>query len=281
VLLISACTGPGRAAPAVADQQSVHHISFGGLDRTYRLHRPAGLPASAPLVVMLHGGFGSAEQAEKAYGWDGLADNARFVVAYPNGVSRAWNVGGCCGRPAKENIDDVGFINAVVADVRGIDPGRVYATGMSNGGMMAFALACNSSTFAAIGPVSATQLSCPNPRPTSVMQIHGTADRMIRYDGGPGMGFAHINGPPVPGVDASWRNVDQCTAPTVTTDGAVSTSTATCPGNRSVVLSTVDRGWARLAALCDLGAVAVLQWPLAVALLQLLCGCRKTVTLAV
>ena len=53
----------------------------------------------APLVVMMHGGFGSAEQAERAYGWDELADSAKFVVAYPDGVGRAWNVnGGCCGR---------------------------------------------------------------------------------------------------------------------------------------------------------------------------------------
>ncbi|WP_442931381.1 alpha/beta hydrolase family esterase [Mycolicibacterium sp. 120320] len=242
IALACACAGPGAAAPPATPSQSVHHLTAGGRDRTYRLYRPAGLPASAPLVVVLHGGFGSAEQAERAYGWDGLADSAKFVVAYPDGVSRAWNVGGCCGQPAKQNIDDVGFVDAVVADVPGIDRRRVYATGMSNGGMMAFALACNTGTFAAIGPVSATQLSCPNPRPTSVMHIHGTADRMIRYDGGPGMGFAHINGPPVRDVDASWRNIDQCGAPTVTAGGGVSTSTATCPGNRAVVLSTVDGG---------------------------------------
>ncbi|MCV7158925.1 polyhydroxybutyrate depolymerase [Mycolicibacterium brisbanense] len=246
VVLVSACSGPGHPAlPGVPDGQSVRHINVGGLDRIYRLYRPEGLPASAALVVMLHGGFGSAAQAERSYGWDSLADSAKFVVAYPDGVSRAWNVGGCCGQPAKENIDDVGFINAVVADVRagiGIDPRRVYATGMSNGGMMAFALACNSGTFAAIGPVSATQLSCPNPRPISVMHIHGTADPMIRYDGGEGIGFARINGPPVLDVDASWRKVDQCGPPTVTTNGGVSTSTATCPDNRAVVLSTVEGG---------------------------------------
>lgn len=241
LLLVSACAGPGHAAP-LTGAQSLHHINFGGLDRTYRLYRPAGLPASAPLVVMLHGGFGSAEQAEKSYGWDDLAEHAKFVVAYPDGVALAWNVGGCCGQPAKQNIDDVGFVNAVVADVPGVDRGRVYATGMSNGGMMAFALACNSDAFAAIGPVAATQLSCPNPRPTSVMHIHGTADRMIRYDGGPGMGFAHINGPPVRDIDASWRSVDRCAEPTVETDRGVATSTATCPDNREVVLSTVDGG---------------------------------------
>ena len=92
-------------------------MSFGGLDRSYRLYIPAGLPSPAPLVVMMHGGFGSGQQAERAYGWDELADSAKFVVAYPDGVGRAWNVGGCCGRPGRENIDDVGFINAVVDDI--------------------------------------------------------------------------------------------------------------------------------------------------------------------
>jgi polyhydroxybutyrate depolymerase len=140
---------------------------------------------------MMHGGFGSAQQAERAYGWDELADGAKFVVvAYPDGVGRAWNVGGCRGRPGRENIDDAGLINAVVDDIAGhvtIDPKRRYATGISNGGMLAYALACNTGTFAAIGPDSATQLDkCAAPHPTSAMHIHGIADPRIRYEGDPG-----------------------------------------------------------------------------------------------
>jgi hypothetical protein len=99
------------------------------------LHPRRKLASPAPLVVMMHGGFGSAQQAERAYGWDELADGAKFVVvAYPDGVGRAWNVVGCCGRPGRENIDDAGFINAVVDDIAGhvtIDPKRRYATGIS------------------------------------------------------------------------------------------------------------------------------------------------------
>ena len=170
---------------------------------------------------MLHGGFGSAEQAERSYGWDQLADSEKFVVAYPDGVNRAWNVngGGCCGRPAREGVDDVAFISAAVADVAknvSINASRVYATGMSNGGMMSYTLACDTTLFAAIGPVSGTQLDpCRSPHPASVMAIHGTADPLVPYGGGPGRGFAHINGPPVPELNAFWRNVDQCQAPTV------------------------------------------------------------------
>jgi polyhydroxybutyrate depolymerase len=224
VLLVAAgCAVPGSAAPqGFTEGSTLHTMSYGGLNRSYRLYLPADLPATAPLVIMLHGGFGSAQQAERAYGWDQLADSAKFVVAYPDGVGRAWNVnGGCCGRPGRDSIDDVGFVTAVVNDIAAnvnIDPHRRYATGISNGGMLAYALACNTGTFAAIGPDSATQLDrCAAPHPTSVMHIHGTADPRIRYDGGPGAGVA-------------------------TPDGAVTTSTADCPDGRGVVLVTVDDG---------------------------------------
>jgi polyhydroxybutyrate depolymerase len=248
LVAVSGCSvnprGTAESTGAFPDGTSVHSISTGGVDRSYRVHKPAGLPASAPLVVMLHGGFGDGKQAERAYGWDQLADRTRFVVAYPDGIARAWNVHGCCGQPSRDGIDDVGFITAMVGEISrsvGIDRSRVYATGISNGGMMSYTLACNSDMFAAIGPDAATQLDpCSSPHPTSVMHIHGTADRMIRYDGGPGAGVTHINGPPVPEVNAFWRNVDQCGAPTDSTDGPVTTSTAGCAADRNVVLLTVD-----------------------------------------
>jgi polyhydroxybutyrate depolymerase len=248
LLLTAGCAAPSSAAPQGFTAGSTSHsLSFGGLDRSYLLYVPDGLPSPAPLVVMLHGGFGSAQQAERAYGWNDMAESAKFVVAYPDGEGRAWNTnGGCCGRPGREGVDDVGFISAVVHDVGAniaIDPNRVYATGISNGGMMSYALACNTSTFAAIGPDSATQLdACAAPHPTSVMHIHGNADRLIRYDGGQGAGVAHIDGPPVPDLNAFWRGVDQCAAPATTTDGPVTTSSADCPDGRSVVLKTVDGG---------------------------------------
>ena len=247
VLMVAGCS-PSRPTPppGFVTGTSLHTLNVGGRDRTYRLHQPAGLPASAALVVMLHGAVGSAEQAERDYGWDQLADSAKFVVAYPDGFDRAWNVngGGCCGPPARQGVDDVAFIGAVVADIAknvGIDSSRVYATGISNGGIMSYTLACNSGVFAAIGPDAATQLDpCRSPHPTSVMHIHGTADPLVPYRGG--QGFSVINGPSVAEVNAFWRNVDQCGAPAATTDGPVTTSTAGCAEGRSVVLITIDGG---------------------------------------
>jgi len=120
LLLVAGCAASGSAEPpGFGAGSTAHSLSAGGLDRGYRLYVPDGVASPAPLVIMLHGGFGSGQQAERSYGWDQLADGAKFVVAYPDGVGRAWNVNGCCGRPARQNVDDVGFISAVVGDVSG------------------------------------------------------------------------------------------------------------------------------------------------------------------
>jgi polyhydroxybutyrate depolymerase len=247
VLIVGGCSAGQPTPPSgFVDGISVHTINVGGRDRAYRLYEPEGLPASAPLVVILHGATGSAEQAERSYGWDQLADSAKFVVAYPDGFDRAWNVngGGCCGPPARQGVDDIAFISGAIADIVknvSIDSSRVYATGISNGGIMSYTLACNTDVFAAIGPDAATQLDpCPSPHPTSVMHIHGTADPLVPYEGG--QGFSVINGPSVPEINAFWRNVDHCGAPAATSSGRVTTSTAGCADNRSVVLITIDGG---------------------------------------
>ncbi len=244
LLVLSGCSGPHRAETPLPDGTTVHTMAFGGLDRGYRVHKPAGLAATAPLVVMLHGGFGDGEQAENSYGWDQLADSAKFVVAYPDGVGRTWNGNGCCGTAARENVDDVGFITAMVGQISAalpIDKLRVYATGISNGGIMSYALACNSGIFAAIGPDAATQLdACTAPHPTSVIHIHGTADRLVPYNGG--QGASTVNGPSIPDVNAFWRKVDQCGPPEVRTNAPVTTSTAACADHRSVELVTIDGG---------------------------------------
>lgn len=234
----------GQASATLAAGASEHSIVAGGVNRTFRIYLPAGLRYPVPLVVMLHGGFGSGAQAERSYHWDQQADTARFAVAYPDGIGSAWNAGGgCCGIPGREGIDDTGFITQMVAAIGRmipVDPARVYATGISNGGMLAYRLACDTRIFAAIGPDSATELgSCPSPAPISVIHIHGTADRNIPYDGSQGQGVAHIHGPAVPALNTRWRAIDHCAAPSVTTSASVTTSIAACPGGRTVELITI------------------------------------------
>ncbi|MBV8290767.1 MAG: polyhydroxybutyrate depolymerase [Mycobacterium sp.] len=244
LLALSGCSGKHRTETPLPDGTTAHTMAFGGIDRSYRIHKPVGLAAPAPLVVMLHGAFGDGEQAENSYGWDQLADSTKFVVAYPDDIGHTWNAHGCCGKAEQENIDDVGFITTMVGEISAalpIDQSRIYATGISNGGIMSYALACNSGIFAAIGPDSATQLDpCPAPHPTSVIHIHGTADRLVPYNGG--QGASTVNGPSIPDVNAFWRKVDQCSPPEVTIKPPLTTSTAACADRRSVELITIDGG---------------------------------------
>jgi polyhydroxybutyrate depolymerase len=253
VVLLGGCFGGGHAlgtpdAPTIPVGQSTQTIEWAGASRTFNLYRPQGLTGAVPLVVMLHGGFGDGAQAERAYHWDTEADNGHFLVAYPDGLNRAWNAGTCCGNPQRTNVDDVGFITAMVAAVKQqipIDSARVYATGMSNGAMMSLRLACETDAFAAIAPVAGTLLTdCSRARPTSVLQIHGTADDRVPYDGGPGKAFAingspRVDGPSVPAVNATWRGIDACGPPTSTTAGDVTTQTAACADGRTVELISV------------------------------------------
>ncbi|MDQ7910396.1 PHB depolymerase family esterase [Phytohabitans sp. ZYX-F-186] len=240
--------------PPLPTGSSAHTTTVDGRERTFRVYRPASLPDSGaiPLVVMLHGALGGGSQAESSYGWNPVADREGFVVAYPDGLNHAWAVSdGCCGPPAREGVNDVAFVARVVAIVSGqvrVDPARVYATGISNGGMLAYRLACDTTTFAAIGAVSATMLDpCTAPAPISVIHIHGTADRTIPYQGGPGRRDndgtgrvpARIDGPPIPAVVDTWRRVDGCGAPASSTAGPVTRAVSSCPDGRATELVTI------------------------------------------
>lgn len=229
--------------------RSIQIVKAGGLFRIYRVYRPQGLAGMAPLVVMLHGGFGDGAQAERDYHWNSEADTGRFVVAYPNGLLRAWNGGTCCGLPENVDIDDVGFLTSMVADIEHrtpIDPARVYVTGMSAGGIMALRLGCQTNVFAAIAPVAGTLLTdCSQAQPASLLQIHGTADDRVPYNGGPGRprsldGTPRVDGPPVPAVNATWRSIDGCAPPSSSTVGVVTTEIATCANGRTVQLISVE-----------------------------------------
>lgn len=238
-----AATGSGTAT-AIPVGSSNHVISVDGVTRSYIMYRPATLSGRAPLVVMMHGGFGNASWAERSYHWNAEADAGHFLVAYPDGLHRAWNAGGgCCGIPSKTNVNDIGFITAMVSVIEHalpVDTSRVYAAGMSNGGSMAYTLACHTAIFTAIAADSATLLgSCPDPPQTSVIAIHGTADGRVPYYGGEGDGYAHIDGPSIPAVNATWRQTDHCASPVVTTAGTVTTSIANCPAGRAVELISI------------------------------------------
>jgi polyhydroxybutyrate depolymerase len=227
-LVLTACGGrhpdPAPTPVSYPVGSSQHTLTFDGEQRDYRVYVPRSLTAGpSSLIVMLHGGFGSAEQAELSYGWDRQAEDGGMIVAYPDGIGRSWNGGGCCGPAMKKDIDDVGFIEAMVAEIGtglALDPQRIFATGMSNGGIMAYRLACESDLFAAIAPVSGTMLvDCDAPRPVSVLHIHGGVDESVPPDGSVGGGTQNIDGPPLADVISYWLGADGCGAATVSQYG--------------------------------------------------------------
>jgi polyhydroxybutyrate depolymerase len=212
--------------------------------RSFRLYRPASVASGkpAPLVVVLHGGFGSAGQAEQSYGWDDLADRHGFLVAYPDGVGRSWNAGWCCGAAHTHEVDDVGFVEGLVAELSagdGVDPRRVFAAGVSNGGMLAYRIACESpGLLAAIGVVAATMVcDCLQPGPVSLLHIHGLEDRSVPFRGGVALEAGRRRLPPsVPSVVQFWRVGGGCGPPTVTEAGQVRRESAVGPGGIEVCL---------------------------------------------
>ena len=160
---LAACARAPGDAPGDATQSLIH----AGRERSYILHLSPTLAPERkyPLVIVLHGGGGNAASAGKMTGMNQQANRENFIVVYPNGAGRlgdrllTWNSGNCCGYALDHQVDDVGFLRALVERLLTqypIDPKRVYATGISNGGMMSYRLACEASDLvAAIAPVAA------------------------------------------------------------------------------------------------------------------------------
>lgn len=237
------------ASIAAAAQSAAQTLVVDGRARTYLLHRPASAPANAlrALVVVLHGGFGSASHAEEKYRWDALADREGFLVAYPDGEHRAWNAGGdCCGRPSHDHIDDLGFLSALIGALvqnERIDPARVYLAGISNGAALALDYACSGTRpeIAAIGSVAGgISAPCEHPAPVSLLEIHGMDDRNIPLVGGAGTkGVSGVSWMPVIEAIDRFRAAAACGAPAVEIRGEVTSRMSTCAGGRSVGLVTV------------------------------------------
>ena len=195
---ILACAVAPRAPAAGVDVDRDETMPSGGRERTYHVHLPpdAWTGGPRPLVLVFHGGGGTGRGAARLYRFNQLGDARGFLVVYPDGVGRRWNDG---REPTGERwlntlpVDDVGFISALIDRLRAefpIDPRRVYATGMSNGGILSHRLGCElSGKIAAIAPVAGTIAAPEAPRctpgaPVSIIEWHGTDDRFVPYSGG-------------------------------------------------------------------------------------------------
>lgn len=195
-----------------------------GISREYLVHVPRSYRgAPTPMLIALHGGGGNADyQADDSkYGLISKSEQAGFIAVFPNGYSRlpngilaTWNAGACCGAAQRNNVDDVGFIRAVIARVErqaNIDRRRVFATGMSNGAMMSWRLACEAPEIRAIAPVEGTDntASCKPAHPVAVIQFHAADDPNVPFNGGVGVGPSHTNYVSVPATQAKWVALDR------------------------------------------------------------------------
>jgi polyhydroxybutyrate depolymerase len=203
LLAALACTRTGAPtkAPGLSAGETTRTLTHDWRERSYILYVPASVNWSQPipLVFVFHGGTGNAESAIRMSGFNKVADQHGFIVAYPNGTGRlsddkllTWNGGNCCGYAQEKNIDDVGFVRAIVTELEkqaNIDPKRIFATGLSNGAILSQRLACEAADiFTAVAPVAGTLnfSPCSPSKPVSVIEFHGTADQHILYEGGKG-----------------------------------------------------------------------------------------------
>jgi polyhydroxybutyrate depolymerase len=203
-------TGPGdwTAGDYPPDLTTANYLEItglenqGGMPRQYRVHVPASYKPEvpAPVVFCFHG-LGQEGVMFCLTGTDLVAksDEAGFILVMPNGYANSWNGGTCCGDAASQKLDEVGFVHAMFDEISkhlNLDLGRVYATGLSNGGYMSYRMACEAADlFVAVAPAAgaigsseigggtatASDITTCMAKGVSVLDIHGTQDALIPY----------------------------------------------------------------------------------------------------
>jgi polyhydroxybutyrate depolymerase len=222
---------PGQAAAGTTS----FSMDLGGLKRTYLLHIPARPRRPAPLLIELHGGGGDGKEMDRLTGFFDLADRQGFVVAAPDGIGHSWNDGRAETASSAKQADDIGFLRSLmdrIARQTSIDAKAIFVVGMSNGAIMTGRVACElADRVAAVAQVAGTASvevadTCHPASPIPLLEIHGTADPLVPYEGG--TVAAQLGGRgDVVSVDSwarSWVANDECTGdPTMSSLGSDTT----------------------------------------------------------
>ncbi len=203
-----------------AGHYSLHTWTYGGLSREYYLYVPATYDSTrpTPVVLILHG-LGDTISNFVGINMNLVADTANFIFAMPQAITdpllgaSAWNSGaGEFGFTLNSNVDDVGFLNAILDSTAAhynVDQSRLYSTGFSMGGFMTNRLGCElNNRIAAIASVSGTigtYVTCNPSRVVPACHFHGTADQTVNYTGNPFGNDAEA-------LVAYWRTHDGCDA---------------------------------------------------------------------
>jgi polyhydroxybutyrate depolymerase len=196
--------------------------------RPYHFFVPSGYDMNnpTPLVILLHGYSANAEGQELYFNLKQVAESKIFLYAYPDGTvdssgNRFWNATDACCNFNNLPVDDVAYVNAIIDDVStkyNVDPHRIFITGHSNGGFMSHRLACEAPRVAAIvslaGALWKDSSRCQPAQPVSILQVHGTADAVINYDGGQLFGREY---PSAHDTVATWADKNGCSSSLIDT----------------------------------------------------------------
>ena len=221
------CVAANRKETRTLESQC-YSIQHAGVTRTFRLYVPQEQKAHMPLVLVLHGGGGGGGAMEwlTKEGFNRIADRDGVIIAYPDGIKHHWNDGRFDphARSGDESIDDLGFLRELPKEISAsfpVDPKRVYATGISNGGLMSYRLACDAADiFAAVAPVAANMSEalatrCKPSKPVSMAIFNGTDDPIMPWKGGPIKVLWFDRGAVLStsATQARWLELDQCASP--------------------------------------------------------------------
>lgn len=211
-LVLSACSSGTSAAPSLtptpcdAGVSGTREVQVG--KRSFLLHIPRDLQHPSPVVFTFHGRGSNAQQQLLLTGFDQVAESGRFIVVAPNAVDGRWDILG--GQDAQ-------YLQQVYDAIPCADPTRVYASGMSMGSGLTFALACAPQRrFAAFGGVALTGFAeqCDQAPPAPIIYFHGTKDPIVPFRGGEPQGEA-ITLPAVPAAMRDWAAHNGCQTDTV------------------------------------------------------------------
>lgn len=241
-----------EAASFYAHYANNGSIVSSGVTREYLLHVPTSYdPATpTPLVITLHGGAVWPALQRDISQWNPVADEHGFIVVYPSGVDPempAWEMGG------RGRDEDVRFIADLIDALKAtynIDPARIYANGLSNGGGMSFVLSCTlSDRIAAVGMVASALLvpfeTCADKRPVPVIALHGVADPVAHFNGGTSWVVPRYRFPGVLPFFQAWSRRNGCAAEpveVVAASGVTRRSYPDCDANADVVLYIFETG---------------------------------------
>lgn len=258
--LAAGCVAAPASYPVGTSTQT---ITSGGVARTFQLTLPRSASTAAKgsikLVIGLHGGYGSGASFNTITKFGDLANQKGFVFAAPDGLAlktvtgstvRTWNAGRCCGPSVRDNIDDVGFVAAVVSAIRSKVPaiGSVAIVGHSNGAMLAWRIACErpslARSYVAIAGSFEGTHGCTVTSAARLYAIHGTADQNHPIGGGTGTrSTSGVSYRSMATSLSTWNTASGCTTtPRKTVSGALTTQTWTACRSRGTTKYTTITG---------------------------------------